>query len=495
MQSEIQRYFRGVAEQYNIIPHIRFHSTVESAQWDDDAQLWEVKIKDGKTKSIKTRRAKVVVSAVGNLSIPKPCEIPGAESFQGPLFHSAQWDNSFSWDSKDVVVLGNGCSATQFVPIMAKTANKMTQFARQAHFLAERPNPVYGSAFKWMMGNVPGAMRAYRFNLYADMEKDFAGFDIETGANIREGLKEENEAFVKRMAPQKYWDALIPKHQIGCKRKVMDTDYLTTLHRPNVELITSDPVKSITSSGVRTASGQEMKADAIVLATGFEVSRMLHPMEIRGRDGMSLNEYWDAKHQGSAQAYLGTCVPGFPNFFTLMGPNTVTGHLSVIYTIECQINFVLRLLDPVLSKSYDPIPTAVSVKPESAIAHSTWLQSKLQKLVWSSGCTSWALDPKTGVNIAMHPEYQFWFWWRSVFIPSNDFNYEYVSKSGKKQRKSLEIGGVKTVRRVTIITLVVAALVGIELGVRKAGGIEAALGLLLAASTKTLAQGKEFTGL
>ncbi|KAI7529839.1 hypothetical protein KC331_g14989, partial [Hortaea werneckii] len=213
MRSEIQQYFRDVAERFDVVRHCRFYQTVETAHWNEDEQLWEIRITDQKTKNTYVRRAKVVVSAVGSLSVPKPCEIPGAETFKGHLFHSAQWDHSLDWKNKDIVVLGNGCSATQFVPIMAQDAKQLTQFARQAQFLAERPNPDYGSLFKWVMRYVPGAMRAYRFKLYSDMEKDFAGFDIESGKLIRQGLKEENEKYVKRMAPERYWDALIPKHE------------------------------------------------------------------------------------------------------------------------------------------------------------------------------------------------------------------------------------------------------------------------------------------
>ncbi|TKA32458.1 hypothetical protein B0A50_01566 [Salinomyces thailandicus] len=482
MRSEIQQYFRNVADQYDIVPHCRFFSTVDDARWNDDDHLWEVKITNQQTKETYTRRAKIVVSAVGSLSVPKPCEVPGAEEFNGPLFHSAQWDHSLDWKDKDIVVLGNGCSATQFVPIMSQSARHLTQFARQAHFLAERPNPVYSEAFKWVMRWVPGAMRAYRFKLYADMEKDFAGFDIESGKLIREGLKEENEKYVKRMAPERYWEALIPRHEIGCKRKVMDTDYLATLWKENVELISDDPVEKITETGVLTRKGKQVRADAIVMATGFAVYRMLFPIEIHGQGGVSMNEYWDSNHKGAAQAYLGTCVPGFPNLYTLMGPNTVTGHLSVIYTIECQINFALRLMTPVLKSLHaqqrslmgpSNEVTAVDVTPESAQRHISWLQNKLSKLVWSSGCTSWALDPKTGLNIAMYPEYQFIFWWRSVFIPKKDFAYEVVDKkSGRHERKSLTVGGWKGMHNFLTASVVVGTLAASALGVRRAGGLE-----------------------
>ncbi|KAL1588156.1 hypothetical protein WHR41_03189 [Cladosporium halotolerans] len=473
MRSEIQAYFRGIAEKYKIVPHITFNTIVESAHWNDAGQFWETTLKNQQTKEAYTKRSRILVSGVGNLSVPRDCELPGADEYQGKLFHSALWDHSFDWKDKDVVVLGNGCSATQFVPVMAQDSRRLTQFARQAQYLAERPNPVYSPAFKAMMKYMPFAMRLYRLKLYADMEKDFASMETEGGRGIRQGLIEENERYVKRMAPEEYWDALIPKIEIGCKRKVMDTGYLECLHRDNVELVADDNVKELTASGVRTQSGREIPADAIVMATGFQVFRMLFPMEIYGQNGVSLNEHWDEHYQGAAQAYLGTCVPGFPNFFTLMGPNTVTGHLSVIYTVECQINFILRLIDPLIkskttSRSLLPAPSTnvVDVKFDAAKRDSTWMQKELSKLVWASGCTNWALDPSTGMNIAMYPGYQFMFWLRSVFIPGNDF--EYVD--AKKRHKILRIGGYKTLQTALSTTVLVALLAAGALGVRRAGG-------------------------
>ena len=168
---------------------------------------------------------------------------------------------------------------------------KLTQFGRQAQYLAERQNPYYSNTFKAVMRYVPLAMRLYRAKFYYDMERDWSGFDIETGRSIRQNLAKENEAYVKSMAPPKYWSALIPKTEIGCKRKVLDTDYLKTLWRGNIELVADDPVERITGDGVVTKSGREVKADAIVLATGFATQQMLCPMEIAGRDGLRLNEY------------------------------------------------------------------------------------------------------------------------------------------------------------------------------------------------------------
>jgi cation diffusion facilitator CzcD-associated flavoprotein CzcO len=177
---------------------------------------------------------------------------------------------------------------------MANTPNpvrSITQFARQAQYLSERENPVYSPAFKATMRYVPLAMRLYRFKHYYDMERDYSGFNIDTGRSIRQSLAKENEAYVKKMAPRKYWDALIPNTEIGCKRKVLDTEYLKSLWQDNVELISNDPVERITEEGVVTKSGREVTADAIVLAIGFATQQMLCPMEIVGRNGLALNDY------------------------------------------------------------------------------------------------------------------------------------------------------------------------------------------------------------
>jgi cation diffusion facilitator CzcD-associated flavoprotein CzcO len=173
---------------------------------------------------------------------------------------------------------------------------RITQFARQAQYLSERENPVYSPAFKATMRYVPLAMRLYRFKHYFDMERDYAGFNIESGRPIRQSLAQENEEYVKRMAPQRYWDALIPKTEIGCKRKVLDTEYLKSLWSEKVELVSDDPVEKIVEDGVVTRSGREVRADAVVLAIGFATQQMLCPMEIVGRGGVGLNDHVSSRN-------------------------------------------------------------------------------------------------------------------------------------------------------------------------------------------------------
>lgn len=167
----------------------------------------------------------------------------------------------------------------------------MVQFTRQAHWLAERPNPEYSTLFRFILRWVPGVLRAYRAYLYAMQEKDFSGFHLESGQALRKSWTEAAEKYIRENAPAEYEDALVPKTAIGCKRRVMDTDYLACLHQDNVELVHDDPIDRIQSTGVVTKTGREVNADAIILANGFETQRPLFPMEIRGQNGTDIAEH------------------------------------------------------------------------------------------------------------------------------------------------------------------------------------------------------------
>lgn len=149
--------------------------------------------------------------------------------------------------------------------------------------------------------------------------------------------------------------------------------------------------------------------------------------------------------EGTPSAYFGTCVSGFPNFFMLMGPNTVTGHLSVIYTVECQINFTIRVIRPLIQSMRSPrtlLPRArarvdkVAVLANAHRLDNDWIQRKAKELVWATGCTSWFIDPKTGRNTQMYPDWQYRFWTRSIFIQWQDFAYGQSKALGEQERRN-----------------------------------------------------------
>lgn len=471
LQPEIHQYFVNLAQQYRIHPHTRLNTAVERAIWDASTGTRLVTVRNQHTKETSALRCKILISAVGSLSVPKDCDIPGASSFTGPLFHSARWDHSFDYTNKDIVVIGNGCSATQFVPILANTAHHVTQFSRQPHWLAPRPNPVYSTSFKVLMRYLPLAMRLYRWSLFLAKEAEFATFATHSGAPARDKAAAEQAAYIRAHAPAKYADALVPTTVLGCKRKVMDTSYLACLHAPNVSLQHADPVARITPDGVETRSGASIRADAIVLANGFKTQQPLFPMEVRGEGGVSLEEHWREANDGSPCAYLGTMVSGFPNFFVLMGPNTVTGHLSVLFTTECQINYVNRLIAPILGAlrpgrfrarevlGLGPAADVVAVREEAERREVEWVGEKTKGLVWATGCSSWGIDERTGKNTMLYPDWQVKFWLRSLWPVGRDLAYVRSEEAVEKARKR---------RSVWPRFVVLAALVALVVGGRRA---------------------------
>lgn len=434
LQPEILAYLEDVAAKYDIKKHITFQSAVESAHWDASSGTWLVSIKDLETSRTRNRRCKILVSAVGVLSMPNECQIPGAAAFGGHLFHTAQWNHSFDWKNKELVVIGNGCSASQVVPALSageNAAKMVTQFARQPQWVFERPNPKFSDTFKWIMRWVPFAMRAYRGAQNYWAECDFLSFDIVKGAQLRKMYADYQGAYILRTSPEKYHSFLLPKIEVGCKRRVMDTNYLDSLNRDNVELVYQDPIQEICEDGIRTKSGRLVRADAIILANGFQVERPLVSLNLYGENGISVAEHWNKFSDGSASSYFGTCLSGFPNFFIMMGPNTASGHGCVTYTTECQINFALRIMKPVMKaleaqRSRLPVLGSkwdvVQVKADAEQADIDDVQEKAKKLVWSSGCSSWALDSH-GRNTTMYPDFQYKYWLRSIFVEWRNFQY------------------------------------------------------------------------
>lgn len=117
LQPEIDAYFKGVAAQHGIGKHVRLRSVVDGARWDASSGTWVVAVRDLETGQTYQRRCKVLVSAVGALSTPKKCDIPGASTFEGRMFHTAEWDHSFDWKNKEVVVVGKYWTGSPSTPL------------------------------------------------------------------------------------------------------------------------------------------------------------------------------------------------------------------------------------------------------------------------------------------------------------------------------------------------------------------------------------------
>lgn len=375
-------YFHNVAEEYDLLRRMTFNSECYGMSWDEDRALWVVLFRqtDDHSKTF-VREASVVICAIGKLDLPNIPNIKGREGFKGAQFHSSRWDHSIEIQGKNVVVLGNGASGTQFVPKLAKMANpgKLTQIIRSAHYITERQNPKYSAVFKWAARYIPGVCRLYRWSWVVWMDYQFSAFIMNKfGEHRRKAMKAQTTDYIEKAAPEEYKDILTPDYLVGCRRRVHSNRYLETLARDNVELVCDD-VTEITGDSVITRSGKTVPADVIVYATGFRVQDWLWPMTIKGIDGQEMHELWQSR--GGVQAYYGTAHDQFPNWFTLYGPNTGSGHNSVIYQTECQVNFMCRMLKPVLRGN----AKSVTPKKKAQLALNEWIQ-KVNKPRYHTGC-------------------------------------------------------------------------------------------------------------
>jgi len=381
---EILRYYHEVCEQYKITDKFELNTDIEGCRWLEDENLWEVTIRrmvagmgdlsvKERQKIVDERganavyseteivKSKIVVSCVGGLVEPKgwPDEIQGIENFKGKMFHSARWDETVDFTDKNVVVVGTGCSSAQLVPRLPNApynAKSVTQLMRSPPWVVARSFPPGGDVW-WdensakLMKYVPGLKELLRFYIFAVSEDlFFKVFPNTPYADKHRKLYEENLLkYMRTHVPEKYWEIMTPDYGVGCKRRIFDEHWLRSLNNPIVEL-TTQPLSRVTETGVVLGPGvtypknvqeqdypeKEIPADVIILANGFDTNRWLHPLRVAGQGGKDLIELMEER--GGAQAYQGTAMDGFPNFFMIFGPNTATGHSSVVMAAESNIS-------------------------------------------------------------------------------------------------------------------------------------------------------------
>ena len=372
-QREIHAYLQRVAVDHGVLPHVQLGRDVVDAAWD--GRTWTLTFADGST-----AQHDVVVTACGQLSRPSYPDVPGCQDFAGTAFHSARWDHGHDLNGKRVVVLGTGASAIQFVPEVAKQAAHLTLLQRSAPYVVPKPDRAYSATVKAALARFPLLLKADRLRTFLINEPRSLGFNTDprlvAGHRVR---------FLRHLAKQvpdrQLRAALTPTEPMGCKRVLQSNDWYPALLRPNVDVVT-DSVSRIVPEGVVTADGTLHEADTIVYGTGFTATDLLAPMTVR-TPTQTLAQAWT---QG-AEGYLGSAVAGFPNLFTLYGPNTNLGHNSIILMLESQFRWIVQAVALV------PAGGSVAVRPEVQQRYNAWLQKRLARTVFAQGCRSWYLTP------------------------------------------------------------------------------------------------------
>ena len=421
----LRQYFRDVGERTNVRKHVRFTTEVADVRWDEEAALWKLTPASGSA----PEEFHVVISAVGQLNRPLIPKIDGLDNFAGRLVHSATWDPELDFTGKRVVVVGTGASAVQLVPEVAKIASHLTVLQRTPVWLMPTPDyhaPV-ADGLIWLLQHVPYYAQWYRFwlmmpllhGVLAAAEVDPAYPPTERAISA---TNDQLRAVLTQALESAYADRpdllakSIPAYPVGAKRMCRDNgNWPSALKRDNVSLVT-EGIDHIEPRGVVTADGILHEADVVVFATGFQAADFLMPMTVTGRDGRNLHEYW----AGNARAYLGVTIPGFPNFFTLYGPNTnLVVHGSIIFFSECEISYVLDAVRQLLATDHRSLDVRTDVydkyneEVDAANAMRAW--------GWSSVST-WYKNT-FGRSAQNWPFTVLEFWHRTRHIDAGDYDW------------------------------------------------------------------------
>lgn len=391
---EIWDYIRDCATTDGVMEHISFGVTMEHAQWDTEAHEWVLQTTAGEY------RTPMFIGAMGHLADPKAIEVPGRDSFAGPVFHSAQWDPSADLRGKRVGVVGTGASALQIIPRMAEMADEVVVFQRSACYVVPRADRPYTDAERRRFARDPEAITEAREQMFWDMEANFAQRRM-VPEKLAEGKAMALGHLADQVADPELRAKLTPDYEIGCKRVLISNEYFPAFLRPNVTLETSGFKEFADGKAVAT-SGNAYELDALIMATGFEAAKPIYAPHFVNGEGRSLEDEWES----GMHAFGSITVAGFPNLFLINGPNTGLGHNSVLFVIESQIDFVLGMLDDFYARGLKEI----EVTEQAEQYYEGEIETLSKGTVWlEGGCKNWYVDPNTGKLTVTWPDFAYAF--------------------------------------------------------------------------------------
>jgi cation diffusion facilitator CzcD-associated flavoprotein CzcO len=391
-QQEIYDYLRRVARDHGVYERTWFGTEVLAANWD--GTRWQVSTTQGDL------TADVVVAGTGGLSEPVTPKLAGLERFGGAVMHSAEWDHSYDFSGKRVIVIGTGASAIQFAPEVARVAAHVTVFQRTAPWILPRRDRAITTLERALFRLAPWTQRLARGAIYALRESWILGFSGRTRL-MTLGEKQARALLRSQIDDPALQAKVTPDYRLGCKRVLLSNTWYPMLNSDHVDLVT-DGIAEVTESGIVTTTGAVIDADVILLGTGFSVTDPPIAHRVRGTDGRTLAEHWQDR---GMRAYRGLTVPGFPNLFVLTGPNTGLGHTSIVYVIERQVEHLVEGLEAMRRAGAQ----AISPRAEVTDAFNERIQRQLRGTVWNAGgCASWYLDER-GTNTTLWPTFTFSF--------------------------------------------------------------------------------------
>ena len=434
LRDEIEGYLLDTAREFGLYDKARFRTHVEEARWNTATDQWDVTITtpDGKRE---THSADYLFSAVGILNIPKFPQIDGLDEFAGEVYHTSRWPAEADLSGKRVAVIGNGASGMQVAPAIADEVSRMTIFARSKQWAAPFPQfrKKVPEGVRYLMQVVPlyrawlEQRLSWTFNdrVHGTLFRDPEWEHPERAVNeINDAHRRVFTRYVEEQLQDRpeLIERVLPEYPPFAKRMLLDNGWFRTIKKPHVDLIPEHLAK-VEGNTLSTSSGETVEADVIILATGFQTTNVLGSYDIVGREGQLLRDHWG---EDNASAYLGTLVPGFPNFFILLGPNVGSGHGgSMIRNIENQMHFAGQVVQCAEAQE----ASTVEVKETAYTDYSRRIDDAHDRLVWTHpGTENWYRNSQ-GRVVAITPWRNDAFWRMTRSPDEADLQFDHRQES------------------------------------------------------------------
>lgn len=372
---EIQAYFARVARDEGLLPHIRLGVELTRSEWVDGE--WHLYAGDELVD-----RADFLVAATGILHHPRYPEIEGLDSFAGPCFHSARWDHSVELEDKRIGVIGTGSTGTQIIAALGPQVPKLVVFQRTPQWVLNIRNFGLSGRRRRILSKIPGMSGLARwfmnFLLMTTIEAvTHPGWERKyVGWSVRRNLKKVKDPELRAR--------LTPDFEPMCRRLLVSADFYDSIQLPSVELVT-EAIERVEPAGVRTGDGVLHECDVLVLATGFWAHNYVRPMELVGLEGVTLDEAW----ANGPRAYQTIAQPGFPNYFTMMGPHSPVGNFSLTEIAETQAHYILKWIGEWRAGRVE----VVHPKAEVTERFNADVREAAKGTIWATGCVGWYLGP------------------------------------------------------------------------------------------------------
>lgn len=384
---DMYAYFRGVADKHGVAARTMFNTRAIACVYDEARALWRVTVQtQGEPEQV--IEANAVFNAQGIVNRPRRPDIEGLDSFAGVAMHSATWDPSVDLAGKKVVMIGTGASGHQLAPAIAPIVEHLTICQRSRHWVMR--NPEAGAAVpegvKYALRHIPMYREWFRFNVYwfasdglfVNVVRDMAWPQEHSVSQANEMMRQFALHHMRTSLEGRpdLIEKVMPDHPIFSKRILMDSKWFATLVRDNVAF-EAQPVRHIEPDAVVMQDGTRHRADVLALATGFHIHKMLGSLEVIGREGRSLGEEWGEEE---ARSYMGITIPGYPNFFFSVGPNSAPNHAAGQNIVsEAQVNYMIECLDAVVAAG----KRAIEPRQDAFQAWNDMVDARMEQMIWS----------------------------------------------------------------------------------------------------------------